>query len=130
MNESEEIEEIEDVEEEDPFDNNDDYYLKCIKLVEDTNIVENIFLENKRFKYDEESCSNNNNNNNINNLGIKQLSNRRNHFLNGDIKIRKKSYPKRKESSYAIIFSNIFNKENFINTFKYKIPDIIKIERF
>jgi hypothetical protein len=61
-------------------DNDDDYYLKSIKLVEDTNIVESMFLENKRFKYDEENCSNNNNNDNINNLGIKQLSNKRNHF--------------------------------------------------
>jgi hypothetical protein len=47
-------------------------------------------------------------------------------FFNGDIKIRKNSYPKRKESLYAIIFSNTFNKENFINIFKYEIPDTIK----
>jgi hypothetical protein len=65
-----------------------------------------MFLANKRFKFDEENYSNNNNN--INNLGIKQLSNKRNYFLNGNIKIRKKSYPKRKENSYAIIFSNTF----------------------
>jgi hypothetical protein len=85
-----------------------------------------MFLENKRFKYDEENFSNRKNNN-INTLGIKQLSNKRNYFLNEDIKIRKKSYPKHKESSYAIIFSNTFNKENFINTFKYEIPDTRKI---
>jgi hypothetical protein len=87
-----------------------------------------MFLQNKKFKYDDECCSynNNDNNNNINNLGIKQLSNKRNYFLNVDIKIRKKSYPKRKESSYVIIFSNAFHKEKFINTFKYEIPDTIK----
>jgi ATP sulfurylase len=103
MNENKEIEEIEEIEEEDlldrtlfqepVFDDEDDddnYYLKSIKLIEDTNIVKNMFLENKRFKYDEEHCSNNKNNDNINNLGIKQLSNKRNYFLNGDIKIRKK----------------------------------------
>jgi hypothetical protein len=56
-------------------DDNDDYYLKCISAVEDTNIVEDMYLQNKKFKYDEECCSNNNdNNNNISNLGIKQLS--------------------------------------------------------
>jgi hypothetical protein len=49
-----------------------------------------MFLENKRSKYNEENCSNNNNNDNVNNLGIKQLSNKRNYFLNSDIKIRKK----------------------------------------
>jgi hypothetical protein len=102
MNENEEIEEVE---EEDPFDRTlfqkpimdddcDDIYLESIKLIEDTNIVENMFLENKRFKFDEEKCSNNDDN--INNVGIKQLSNKRNYFLNSDIKIRKKSYPKRK----------------------------------
>jgi hypothetical protein len=132
MSENEEIEEIE----EDPLDwtlfqepvfddDDDEYYLKCIKSVEDTHILENMFLENKRFNYDEECCSNNNNHN-TNNLGIKQLSKKWNYFLNGDIKIRKKSCPKRKGSSYAIIFSNTFNKENFINTFKYQIPDTIK----
>jgi hypothetical protein len=126
MSKNEEIEEIEDdpldrtLFQEPVFDDDDDYYLKCIKSVEGTNIVENMFLENRRFKYDEECCSNNNKNN-LNNLGIKQLSNKRNYFLNGDIK-----NPKPKESSYAILFSNTFNKENFINTFKYEIPDIIK----
>jgi hypothetical protein len=100
MNENEEIEEVE---EEDPFDrtlfpepvldNDDNIYLENIKLIKDTNIVENMFLENKKFKYDDECSSNNNNNNNnnTNNLGIKQLSNKRNYFLNVDIKIRKKS---------------------------------------
>jgi hypothetical protein len=39
------------------------------------------------------------------------------------LKSEKKSYPKIKESLYAFIFSNTFNKENFINTFKYEIPD-------
>jgi hypothetical protein len=94
MNENQEIEEIE----EDPldkglfpesiFDDDDDIYLENIKLIGDTNIEENMFLENKRFKFDEESYSNNNNNDNINNLGIKQLRNKRNYFLNSDIKIR------------------------------------------
>jgi hypothetical protein len=130
MNENEEIEEEDPLDttlfQEPVFDDDDDYYLKSIKLIEDTNIVESMFLENKRFKYDEESCSNNTNNDNINNLRRKQLSNKRNYFLNEDIKIRKKSYAKRKKSSYAIIFSNTFNKENFINTFKYEIPVTIK----
>jgi hypothetical protein len=58
------------------FDDDDDIYLENIKLIEDTNIVENMFLEDKRFKYDVEKCSNNNNNDNVNNLGIKQLSNK------------------------------------------------------
>jgi hypothetical protein len=82
MNENEEIEEIEEIEEDTldrtvftkpVFDDDDDIYLENIKLVEDTNILENMFLENKRFKYDKECCSNNNNHN-TNNLGIKQLS--------------------------------------------------------
>jgi hypothetical protein len=129
--ENDEIEEIEDTFDRTTFpesimdDDCDEYYLKCINAVEDTNIVEDMFLQNKKFKYDEECCSNNNNNN-INNLGIKQLSNKQNYFLNCDIKIRKKSYLKHKESLYAIIFSNTFNKDNFINTFKYEIPDTIK----
>jgi hypothetical protein len=42
------------------------------------------------------------------------------------LKSEKKSYPKIKESLYAIIFSNSLNKENFINTFKYEIADTIK----
>jgi hypothetical protein len=81
-NENDENDEIEDVLgrilfPEPILDNDDDcdeYYLKCINAIEDTNIVEKMFLENKRFKNDEECCSNNNNNDNINNLGIKQLS--------------------------------------------------------
>jgi hypothetical protein len=79
------------------MDDCDEYYLKCVNHVEDTNIVENKFLENKRFKYDDENCSNKSNNNNINNLG-KELNNKRNYFLNYDIKIRKKSYPKHKQN--------------------------------
>jgi hypothetical protein len=67
------------------FDKDDNINTEDIDLVEDPSIVENMFLENKKFKFDEENCSNNNNN--INNLGTKQLSNKRNYFLNGDIKI-------------------------------------------
>jgi hypothetical protein len=51
------------------FDINDDINIEKIYLIEDTNIVENMFFENKRFKYDEENYSDKNNNDNINNLG-------------------------------------------------------------
>jgi hypothetical protein len=56
------------------FDGDVEIYLENIKLIEDQNIKENMFLENRRFKCDEEKCSSKNNNDNINNLGIKQLS--------------------------------------------------------
>jgi hypothetical protein len=73
------MDENEEVENKDQFDKTtfqeeffdiDDNNIENTDLIEDINIVENMFLENKRFEFDEENCSNINNNN-INSLGIK-----------------------------------------------------------
>jgi hypothetical protein len=63
MNENEEIKEIE-VEDifdrilfsEPIFDIDDDVIIEDFDLVEDTNIEENMFLKNKKFKFDEENA--------------------------------------------------------------------------
>jgi hypothetical protein len=80
MSENEEIEKVDPLDRttfpEEFFDMDDDYNIQDIDLIKNSNIVENVFLENKRFKFDEENYSNNNNNNNINSLRIKQFSNK------------------------------------------------------
>jgi hypothetical protein len=102
----------------DDDDNCDEYYLKCINDLEETNVCEDMFFPYKKFKFDDED--------ELSNIGVKFFSDKKNYCVNGDCRIKKKTYPKRKESTYSILFNNNFKKENLIDTFKYEVTDTIK----
>jgi hypothetical protein len=86
---------------------------------EDVGVIEDILHHNKNFKYDDNTHADETP------YGFKYFNDKKNYSVNGDLKIRKKTYPKKGESNFSLSFVNSFTKQDFINVFKGEIPDTV-----